>query len=71
MTTASWTRRFVSSHPDYKQDSVVSEKITYDLHKEMKMISNGEKPCPEVSGNLVSKSPDTYKVLDFPPKAAN
>ncbi len=70
MTTASWTRKFVSSHPDYKQDSVVSEKITYDLYKEMKMISNGEKPCPEVTGNLVSKSPDKYKVLDCPPPKA-
>ena len=24
-------RNFVMSHPDYKKDSVVSDKITYDL----------------------------------------
>ena len=24
-------RNFVTSHPDYKKDSVVSDKITYDL----------------------------------------
>ncbi len=64
LTTASWIRKFVTSHPDYKQDSVVSEKVTYDLYKEAKMISNREKLCPELTGNLVSKAPNKYKVLD-------
>lgn len=30
-TTARWMRRFVLHHPDYKQDSVVSDRINYDL----------------------------------------
>lgn len=32
-TTARWMRRFVLHHPDYKQDSVVSDRINYDLMK--------------------------------------
>ncbi|PWY92123.1 glutamate-cysteine ligase Gcs1 [Aspergillus heteromorphus CBS 117.55] len=30
-TGAKWIREFVASHPGYKQDSVVSEEICYDL----------------------------------------
>ncbi|EAW09928.1 glutamate--cysteine ligase [Aspergillus clavatus NRRL 1] len=32
-TGARWIREFVASHPAYKQDSVVSEEICYDLVK--------------------------------------
>ncbi|KAI8819320.1 glutamate-cysteine ligase-domain-containing protein [Fimicolochytrium jonesii] len=32
-TGATWLRNFVTSHPEYKQDSVVSKKIAYDLCK--------------------------------------
>jgi glutamate--cysteine ligase catalytic subunit len=32
-TGARWIREFVAKHPSYKQDSVVSEEITYDLVK--------------------------------------
>lgn len=31
MTTAAWLRQFVTSHPDYKKDSVVTDEIAYDL----------------------------------------
>lgn len=30
-TTASWIRAFVTSHPDYSQDSIVSDRIVSDL----------------------------------------
>ena len=30
-TAARWTRDFVASHPEYKRDSVVSERIAHDL----------------------------------------
>lgn len=56
MTTARWIRSFVMSHPDYKQDSVVSEKINYDLLIEMSRIQNGEVGCPELFGTSVSKT---------------
>jgi glutamate--cysteine ligase catalytic subunit len=32
-TGARWIREFVASHPSYKQDSVVSSEICYDLVK--------------------------------------
>ena len=32
-TEARWIREFVAKHPAYKQDSVVSEEICYDLVK--------------------------------------
>lgn len=31
LTGAAWMRRFVTSHPLYKNDSVVSEEIVYDM----------------------------------------
>mmetsp|Transcript_130605 Transcript_130605/g.194544 ORF Transcript_130605/g.194544 Transcript_130605/m.194544 type:complete len:734 (-) Transcript_130605:56-2257(-) len=34
-TAAAWLREFVVTHPGYKQDSVVSEAVCYDLIKEV------------------------------------
>lgn len=33
ITTATWMRKFIRSHPDYKFDSVISDTINYDLLK--------------------------------------
>ncbi|KAG0334938.1 hypothetical protein BG000_007925 [Podila horticola] len=52
MTAATWMRQFVQNHPDYKQDSVVSEKINYDLVKMVEKINNGEVSVPELLGNF-------------------
>lgn len=41
-TTATWMREFVQKHPDYKGDSVVSEKIASDLVHYCDKLSNGE-----------------------------
>lgn len=44
-------RKFVHSHPDYHHDSVVSEKVTYDLIQRMKAISEGGREAsPELLG---------------------
>lgn len=67
MTTASWMRHFVTSHPDYHHDSVVSDKVTFDLMKHMKDISEGIAPCPELTGKMASKVPTAYQVLRCPP----
>jgi glutamate--cysteine ligase catalytic subunit len=64
MSTAMWIRQFLTSHPQYKQDSVVTEEITYDLIKRMQEISEGVAPCPELTGKLVSKTPETYRVIE-------
>lgn len=57
MTTASWIRSFVTSHPAYKKDSVVSEEITYDLLLKSHHIQTGRIPCPQLLGKcLIHKS---------------
>lgn len=50
MTTAKWLRKQVTNHPDYKQDSIVTERINYDILKNVNDIQMGIKSCPEVHG---------------------
>uniref|UniRef100_A0A8C7XX62 Glutamate--cysteine ligase n=1 Tax=Oryzias sinensis TaxID=183150 RepID=A0A8C7XX62_9TELE len=54
MTMAKWMREFVAKHPHYKQDSVVTDKINYDLMKKCDRIAKGEEQCPELFGNPVN-----------------
>nr|XP_026696290.1 glutamate--cysteine ligase catalytic subunit-like isoform X2 [Ciona intestinalis] len=42
LTSAQWKRHFVRTHPDYKQDSVVSQLIEYDLLRTCDKIEKGE-----------------------------
>ncbi|KAL5255390.1 hypothetical protein ACHWQZ_G010822 [Mnemiopsis leidyi] len=73
LTTAAWLRQFVLTHPLYKQDSVVSEEMTYDLLMECNEITNG-KACPELIGTLRQSSDhnnrhfrrDSYQTSDNP-----
>lgn len=46
MTTASWIRQYVRSHPEYKFDSVVSSKINYDMIKKLDEIERGIVEAP-------------------------
>jgi glutamate--cysteine ligase catalytic subunit len=48
ITTASWMRNFVSNHPEYKKDSIVSKEINYDLVKAVDKIEKGELEVPEL-----------------------
>ena len=41
-TAASWIRSFVSSHPSYKFDSVVSDEITFDLCEKISQLKGWE-----------------------------
>ncbi|KAK3929047.1 Glutamate--cysteine ligase catalytic subunit [Frankliniella fusca] len=50
LTLAGWMRGFVRNHEDYKQDSLVSDLINYDLLMELNAIQSGEKACPELLG---------------------
>lgn len=59
LTTASWIRKEITEHEEYKQDSVVSERICYDLLTKAKDIQDGIRPCPELLGaNVSSKTAD-------------
>jgi len=64
LTTASWMRQQVLQHPEYRQDSVVSESITHDLLLAMKGVSDGSLAAPELLGSLTSKTPSKYTVLE-------
>lgn len=55
MTVAKWMREFVANHPQYKQDSVITDKINYDLMVKCDRIAKGEEQCPELIGNPVNK----------------
>ncbi|WWC88384.1 uncharacterized protein L201_003295 [Kwoniella dendrophila CBS 6074] len=50
VTPAVWIRRFITSHPAYKRDSVVSDEINYDLIRAMDEIERGVRPAPELLG---------------------
>lgn len=52
MTGATYLRHLVTSHPAYKQDSVVSPEITYDLVKTVDRIAKGELHAPELLGDF-------------------
>ncbi|XP_057198518.1 glutamate--cysteine ligase catalytic subunit isoform X2 [Triplophysa rosa] len=55
MTMAKWMREFVAKHPEYKQDSVITDKINYDLLRKCDRIAKGEEKCPELIGDPVNR----------------
>ncbi|KAH6928169.1 hypothetical protein HPB50_012359 [Hyalomma asiaticum] len=46
----------INGKPEYKQDSVVSERINYDLLLLMSKIQDGSVGCPELFGTSTSKT---------------
>ncbi|GAA5824348.1 hypothetical protein JCM11251_000384 [Rhodosporidiobolus azoricus] len=48
VTTATWIRNFVRSHPLYKFDSVVSPEINYDLIRAVDEIEKGDRAAPDL-----------------------
>lgn len=40
LTPASWMRKFVQAHPDYRKDSMVTPRITFDLINEIDRITH-------------------------------
>lgn len=52
ITTATWIRKYVSEHPAYKHDSVVSQEINFDLLKTLEKIQEGKIKAPELLGDF-------------------
>ncbi|KAK0086916.1 hypothetical protein PV325_002163 [Microctonus aethiopoides] len=48
MTDAAWIRKQVTSHPEYKKDSIVSDRNNYDLVKKIYEIQMNTKQHPEM-----------------------
>ncbi|XP_038051745.1 glutamate--cysteine ligase catalytic subunit-like [Patiria miniata] len=65
-TLAAWIRDFVDSHPEYKHDSVVTDRINYDLVTACDQITKGQMTAPELFHCTESKSsndiPNSVKV---------
>lgn len=69
-TAARFIREFVTNHPDYKSDSVVSDLINYDLLKIFDQITNG-KPCPDLLGNYETRTKENIPDAEVPKPAKN
>jgi glutamate--cysteine ligase catalytic subunit len=59
MTTARWIRNFVTKHEAYKQDSVVTDEISYDLIHACDKITRGELKCPDLLPSYDTKTKGT------------
>jgi len=76
-TPARWMRDFYTKHPDYKQDSVVTETMAKDLIEKICAIATGVQPAPELLGRHViaelsealSVSRAQAKISKPPPRA--
>ena len=65
LTPATWMRNFVTSHSEYRQDSVVSPKIARDLSLTIDKISRGELCVPELFGDIyLAPLDDNKETLD-------
>ncbi|XP_021103266.1 glutamate--cysteine ligase catalytic subunit isoform X2 [Heterocephalus glaber] len=51
MTVARWMREFIANHPDYKQDSVITDEMNYNLILKCNQIANELCECPELLGS--------------------
>uniref|UniRef100_A0A8C5UN97 Glutamate--cysteine ligase n=1 Tax=Microcebus murinus TaxID=30608 RepID=A0A8C5UN97_MICMU len=55
MTVARWMREFIAKHPDYKQDSVITDEMNYSLLLKCNQIANELCECPELLGSAFRK----------------
>ncbi|XP_019786990.1 glutamate--cysteine ligase catalytic subunit [Globicephala melas] len=55
MTVARWMREFIANHPDYKQDSVITDEMNYSLLLKCNQIANELCECPELLGPAFRK----------------
>ena len=61
MTNAKFMREFVLKHPEYKQDSIVSAEMIFDLSK---MVANLEEPDSEPRQILLGEFAKTDAVWE-------
>ena len=75
LTTATWMRQFVRSHPAYQNDSVVTQDIAYDLMVRCSEVVKGQHQAPELFGKFAAhvgtntqekeaEAPSTAKATD-------
>ncbi|BHF59990.1 hypothetical protein SprV_0100295100 [Sparganum proliferum] len=65
-TAASWMRQYITSHPDYKHDSVVSSKVASDLVSQCIAVTSGQ---PNAAGNPLLRGTYSSRTAAHPPAA--
>lgn len=51
-STATYIRNFITGHPQYRHDSVVSEVVCHDLVENCRRITSGELAAPDLLGRF-------------------
>ncbi|CAO1632422.1 unnamed protein product [Sympodiomycopsis kandeliae] len=64
ITTATWIRNYITQHPSYKKDSVVSSEICYDMIKRLDGIERGEIVEPQGKSFLPASYAERRKFLE-------
>ena len=64
MTGANWVREFVMSHPSYKHDSLVCEKICYDLMVSINEMSRVNSPVSSPHLSALSKQAVDFFLIE-------
>jgi len=70
LTPATWMRQYVRAHPEYKNDSVVSPKITSDLLREIDDVVHGRRVCHALLGDFIRSRPPGIGAPTQPPTGA-
>jgi len=65
-TAATWQREFVTRHPSYKRDSVVSQEIAHDLMVACSDIGEGRRHEPSLLGQFVVEELTTGGAYEVP-----
>lgn len=64
LTTAAWLRKYVSLHPLYKHDSVISQELCYDIVEICDRIGSGDIEAPQLLGETSKATPKHGAVDD-------
>jgi len=70
MTAAAWFRRFALFHPDYKQNSVLTHAMVYDIVEAVHQIAKGRIRVPQLLDEHVGLPPDPQLEKDRGPYLA-
>jgi glutamate--cysteine ligase catalytic subunit len=64
ISAATWQRRFVQAHADYKGDSIVSHTIAHDLVLAAHELALGKRDAPELYADLRAAPPSRAPSAD-------
>ena len=65
-TGAKWIREFVTNHPDYNRDSVISPKVARDLALAAHEVGVGARDAKALTGRVATKPVSAGGAADTP-----